>query len=173
MARCRPLFYKSWSSNFAPNVPPTFWCLFQAYFMNDLRGTEYDTRDNFKFISMYFIFLEKELLFETSHGQNDAIVFSVQPRQLELRVSVVGVVPSIDMIVCTWLQRLSINSNTIHSLPASIALLTDLQRLELNHNYLTTIDEIDFVQMSNLTMLEVNHWFSSLKTSGMFTISLS
>jgi Leucine-rich repeat (LRR) protein len=61
-----------------------------------------------------------------------------------------------DLIVCTWLQQLHIKSCRMRELPASIALLTDLLELDLTFNRFTSIDAIDFVQMSKLTLLNVS-----------------
>jgi hypothetical protein len=41
-------------------------------------------------------------------------------------------------------------------LPSSIALLTDLMKLDLKYNQFTSIDTIDFVRMSQLTSLNVS-----------------
>jgi Leucine-rich repeat (LRR) protein len=65
---------------------------------------------------------------------------------------------SIDLSVCTWLHRLTISSCQLHSLPESITLLTDLVELDLIFNHLTSIDAIDFVQMSKLSSLEVSSY---------------
>jgi Leucine-rich repeat (LRR) protein len=69
---------------------------------------------------------------------------------------------SIDLSVCTWLHRLTISNCQLHSLPKSITLLTDLVELDLIFNHLTSIDAIDFVQMSKLSSLEVSNYVIAL-----------
>jgi Leucine-rich repeat (LRR) protein len=62
-----------------------------------------------------------------------------------------------DLIVCTWLHELRINECQMHQVPASIELLIDLIKLDLSNNQFTSIDAIDFVQMSKLTLLNVSN----------------
>jgi Leucine-rich repeat (LRR) protein len=85
------------------------------------------------------------------------IPFAAEPRQLQLQIHDVGLVSSIDLTVCTWLQRLFIMECFIEQLPPSITLLTDLVEIDLRDNRLTSIDEIDFVCMSKLTSLSVSN----------------
>jgi Leucine-rich repeat (LRR) protein len=61
-----------------------------------------------------------------------------------------------DLSVCMWLHQLYINRCWITEFPPSIALLTDLIALDLSLNRLTSIDAIDFLQMSKLTLLNVS-----------------
>jgi Leucine-rich repeat (LRR) protein len=64
----------------------------------------------------------------------------------------------IDLNVCTWLRRLTINQCGIDKLPTSIGLLTDLVALDLSSNALTSIDAIDFRRMSKLALLSVSNY---------------
>jgi Leucine-rich repeat (LRR) protein len=60
-----------------------------------------------------------------------------------------------DLSICTWLQQLSINQQMVE-FPSSIALLIDLMELNLSSNRFTSIDAIDFTQMSKLSSLNVS-----------------
>jgi Leucine-rich repeat (LRR) protein len=63
---------------------------------------------------------------------------------------------SIDFTLCTWLSELSIHGCRLRELPPSITLLTDLKKLDLVDNLLTSIDAIHFERMSKLFSLNVS-----------------
>jgi Leucine-rich repeat (LRR) protein len=73
-----------------------------------------------------------------------------------LQIRHFGGVERFDLSVCTWLQQLSINGCQLYELASSIGLLTDLMELDLSNNRFTSIDAIDFTQMSKLTSLNVS-----------------
>jgi hypothetical protein len=83
--------------------------------------------------------------------QNNNYVFYT----CKIQIDAVGIASLIDLSICTWLQRLSISACGLYQVPSSIVLLTDLIHLALHRNRLTSIDTIDFKQMSKLTTLEV------------------
>jgi Leucine-rich repeat (LRR) protein len=72
-----------------------------------------------------------------------------------MQIHCVGGLERFDLSICTWLQQLSINEHMVE-FPSSIALLIDLMELNLSSNRFTSIDAIDFTQMSKLTSLNVS-----------------
>jgi hypothetical protein len=70
-------------------LPPRFFPIFQAYFRNDLQGTQ-----KHKFHSMLnssneliFLLIENEFVFKSqSNGEAKVLAFGVEPRQFELKV---------------------------------------------------------------------------------------
>jgi hypothetical protein len=158
------------------------WLLLQAYFHNTLQGS--DTRRQafrfgltFCFFFFFCVVAVEHVVVQWDNDSVETVAVGVEPRQLFFDVcqcvALIFVthatttqgardcciddvfVSMIDLPPFTWLRSLRISYLGQCEMPPSVGLLTQLRVLESYGGYLTSVDLLDFKQMSHLTRLNV------------------